>query len=66
VSCSVRQEEVYWRLGALTTRFLIGPVTRFATQDGIPSVARVARLAEAPAQGAQRRAADREAVRTFR
>jgi hypothetical protein len=66
VSCSVRQEEVYLRPRALTSLFLIGPVTTFATQEGIPAVARAAQLAEAAAEGAQRRAADREAVRIFR
>jgi hypothetical protein len=66
-SCPVRQEEVYLRSRALTSRFLIGPVARFATRDGIhPAVARAARLSEAAAEGARRRAADREAVRTLR
>src|SRR5215203_1664266 len=40
VSLSVRQKEVYPRPRALTSRFLIGPVTRFATHEGIPAVAR--------------------------
>src|SRR3712207_6628167 len=35
-SVSIRQEEVYLRLRALTTRFLMGPVTCFATHDSIP------------------------------
>src|SRR5215213_2797896 len=40
VSLSVRQKEVYPRPRALTSRFLIGLVTCFATHDGIPAVAR--------------------------
>jgi hypothetical protein len=36
VSYSIRQEEVYLRPRALTSLFLIGPVTTFATQEGIP------------------------------
>src|SRR5215211_2026393 len=32
--------KVYLRLCALTSRFLIGLLTCFATQDGIPAVAR--------------------------
>ena len=54
------------------SRFLIGLVTCFATHGGIPAVARAAiapidagrhadQLGEASAEGAQRRAADREA-----
>ena len=52
--------------GAGASRFLVGLVTCFAAGDGIPLVARAVLLAEAGAEGAQRRAADREAVRTFR
>ena len=62
------------RCGSVTgaSRFLTGLVTCFATHDGIPAVARAAsapvgagrhadQLGEAGAEGAQRRAADREA-----
>ena len=70
MSYPVRQERVYLRLRALTSRSLIGLITRFATQDGIPAVARrpapvdagrhADRFGEAGAEGAQRRAADLE------
>ena len=51
MSYPVQQEKVYLRLRSLTSRFLIGLLTRFATRDGIPAVARsiaelVARLIE--------------------
>jgi hypothetical protein len=38
----VQQEEVYSRLCTRPSRFLIGLLTRFATQDGIPAVLRAA------------------------
>src|SRR3712207_3387233 len=66
MSYSVRQEKVYSRLRTLPSRSLTGLLTRLATHDGIPAIARTAQLAEAAAERAQGRAADREAVRTFR
>src|SRR3712207_1752252 len=70
MSYSVRQERVYLRPRALTSRFLIGLVTCLATHDGNPSVARrpapidagrhTDQLGEANGEGAKRRAADLE------
>jgi hypothetical protein len=52
VSCSVRQKEVYPRPRALTSRFLIGLVTCFATHDGILDVQRLGVLPVDPVANA--------------
>ncbi len=52
MSYSVQQEKVYLLLRALTSRFLIGLITCFATHDGILDVQRLGVLPVDPVANA--------------